>query len=148
MNRLALLALCVAVSCTQAPVQEPRPVPIPADGAQAVPVQLEGPRAVPIDASAPRPSDDLQTYATVVSRAIKAHLVLPSNVPDAAIAVYEITLAKSGAVRQLRAVRTSGFPAYDAAIRRAIRRAQPFPQLASADPAKPTRMQLTFRVKE
>jgi len=69
-------------------------------------------------------------------------------VPDAAIAVYEITLAKSGAVRQLRAVRTSGFPAYDAAIRRAIRRAQPFPQLASADPAKPTRMQLTFRVKE
>jgi TonB family protein len=148
MNRLVLLELCAAVSCTQAPVQEPQPVPIPAGGAQAVPVQVEAPRAVSLDASAPGPSDDLQAYATAISRAIKARLILPSNVPDTAGAIYEITLSKNGAVAHLRAVRRSGFPAYDAAIRRAIQRAQPFPRLATADPAKPTRMQLTFKAKE
>lgn len=121
---------------------------IPAGGAQAVPIQVDGPQAVPIDSPAPDPSDALQTYATVVSRAIRAHLILPPNVPDAASAIYELTLLKNGAVAHLRAVRRSGFPAYDAAIRRAIQRAQPFPQLATADPAKPTRMQLTFKVKE
>lgn len=140
---LALLALCMAVSCTQAPVQEPQP-----EAVQVVPIQVEGPRAMPIDAPAPRPTDDLQAYATVVSRAIKAHLIVPANVPDTASAVYEIALSKSGTVTRLRAVKPSGFPAYDAAIRRAIQRAQPFPQLAGADPAKPTRLQLTFKVKE
>lgn len=150
MNRLALLLLCVAISCTYAPVQvqEPQPVPIPADGAQAVPIQANAPQAAPIDAGAPDRSDDLQTYATVISRAIRARLILPSDVPETASAIYEITLSQNGAVAQLRAVRRSGYPAYDAAIRRAIQRAQPFPQLATADPAKPIRMQLTFKVKE
>lgn len=148
MNRLALLALCLVVSCTHAPVQEPQPVPIPADGAQSAPIRVDGPQAAPIDASALGPSGDLQTYATVISRAIKAHLILPPNVPETASAIYEITLFKNGTVAHLRAVRRSGFPAYDAAIRRAIQRAQPFPQLAAADPAKPTRMQLTFKVRE
>ncbi len=148
MNRLALLALCVAVACTQAPVREPQPVPIPSGGAQAVPIPADRPQAVPIDPSAQRPSDDLQTYAAVVGRAIRARLVIPPNVPGEASAIYEITLSRSGAVTNLRAVRRSGFPAYDAAIRRAIQRAQPFPQPATADPAKPTRLQLTFKVKE
>lgn len=148
MNRLTLLALCAAISCTQAPVQEQQPVPVQGHAARAMPIQMYGPQAVPIQAPEPVPYSDVQTYGVAVRRAIRAHLLIPSNVPDSASAVYELTLSSKGAVANLRAVRRSGFPAYDAAIERAIQRAQPFPLLVTADPAKPTRMQLTFRVKE
>lgn len=148
MKRLALLTLCMAVSCTQAPVQEPQPAAVPADGAQVVPIQADGPQAVAIDAPAPARPDDLQSYAMAVSRAIRARLVLPSKLPATASAVYEITLLENGAVAKLRAVKRSGFPAYDAAIRRAIERAQPYPPLAGADAAEPIRIRLTFRAKE
>lgn len=151
-NRLALLGLCVTVSCTQAPVQEPppqaRPVPIPAGGAQSVPIQSNAPEAVALGDSATHRSDDLHAYATAISRAIKARLVLPPNVSESAGAIYEITLRENGTVARVRAVKRSGFPAYDAAIRRAIQRAQPFPPFAPTDPAKPTRLQLNFKVKE
>jgi TonB family protein len=69
-------------------------------------------------------------------------------VPESASAVYELTLRRDGSVSRLRTLRRSGFPAYDAAIRRAIRRAQPFPPFAPVDPDEPTRLQLTFKVKE
>ena len=148
MNRLALLALCGVLSCTHPSTQEPQPVSIPADGARVVPIQADAPRAMAIDAPARSPADELERYAMAVGRAIKARLIVPSNVPDTASAVYEITVARNGAVAQLRRIKTSGFPAYDAAIRRAIRRAQPFPPPAAADSAKPLRVQLTFKVKE
>jgi TonB family protein len=148
MNRLALLALCAVISCTQAPVQEQQPAPIQEGAAQATPIRMQGPQAVPIQVPEPVPHSDLQTYGVVVGRAIRVRLIIPPKVPDSASAVYELTLSGKGAVTNLRAVRRSGFPTYDAAIRRAIQRAQPFPPLVTADPAKPTRMQLTFKVKE
>jgi TonB family protein len=113
-----------------------------------VPIPSNAPQAVALGDSATTRSDDLQAYATTISRAIKARLILPPKVPDSAKAIYEITLRENGTVSRLRAVKRSGFPAYDAAIRRAIRRAQPFPRFPTADPGKPTRLQLTFRVRE
>src|SRR5688572_23481092 len=148
MNRLALLVLCLAISCTQAPVQEEQPVPTQGQAPLATPIQMQGPQAVPMHAPEQPPSSDLQAYGAAVNRAVKKHLIIPSDVPDAASAVYEFTLSRKGAVTNLRAVRRSGFPPYDAAIQRAIRRAQPLPVLVSADPAKPTRIQLVFRMKE
>lgn len=151
MKRLSVLALCVAISCTHAPVETPQPsvaAPVAADGVQVVPISLAAPQAVPMDAPAADPSDDLQGYGKAVSRAIRAHLILPANVPDTASAIYEITLLKNGAVAHVRAVRRSGFPAYDAAIRGAIRRAQPFLPLPSADAETPTRLRLTFKVRD
>lgn len=148
MNRLAVLALCLATSCTQAPVHEEQPVPIQEHAPLAMPIQMHGPQAALIQAPEAAPDTDLRTYGGAVGRAIRKHLVIPSNVPDSASAVYELTLSGKGAVANLRAVRRSGFPAYDAAIRRAIQRAQPLPLLVTAEPAKPTRMQLTFKVRE
>jgi TonB family protein len=154
MNRLSVIVLCVAVSCTHAPLEKPQEkpqpgaAPVPVEGVQVVPISAEAPRAVPMDAPAADPADDLQTYGKAISRAIRARLVLPGNVPDAASAIYEITLLRNGAVANVRAVRPSGYPAYDAAIRGAIRRAQPFPQWAGADAVKPTRVRLTFKVRD
>jgi TonB family protein len=115
---------------------------------QVSPIAASTPQAASIDAPAPGASEDLQAYAVSVSRAIRRQLAIPSGVPETASAIYEIALSRNGAVTQVRAVRPSGFAAYDAAIRRAIQRAQPFPPLAGADPAKPTRLQLTFKVRE
>lgn len=150
MKRLSVIALCMAVSCTHAPVEKPQPaaVPVPPDRVQVVPIAAGVPQAVPMDAPAADPAGDLQTYGKAISRAIRAQLVLPANVPDTASAIYEITLRENGAVAKVRAVRRSGFPAYDAAIRRAIRRAQPFSQRFTADPLTPTRLRLTFRIRD
>jgi TonB family protein len=147
---LALLALLAAFGCTQAPQRAPEPAPtaIPADGALAVPLAPRAPQTAPLHAAAPAPEDELQTYAMAVGRAIRTRLVVPSNVPESASATYELTLASTGAVARLRPVKRSGFPAYDRAIQTAIRRAQPFGALPVTEPVKPTRMQLTFRVKE
>lgn len=123
-------------------------MPVPNDRVQVAPILAGGPQAVPIDAPAADPAHELQTYAKAIGRAVRAHLVLPPNVPESESAIYEITLSGKGTVAKLRAVRRSGFPAYDAAIRRAVRRAQPFPRLAGADPAKPTALRLTFKVKD
>ena|SRR5687768_255818 len=145
---LALVALLAAVACTQAPVQEPQPAAIPANGALATPLAARTPQVQPLAAAAPDPQGDLQNYAMAVGRAIRTRLIVPAKVPESASATYELTLASTGAVSKLRPVKRSGFPAYDRAIQSAIKRAQPFPALPSAEPAKPTRMQLTFRVKE
>jgi TonB family protein len=142
-----VLLCCAASSCTRPPVAQPPPEPV-AEGVQVTPIAANAPQAASIDAPASGPVDDLQTYAAAVSRAIKARLVLPRGVPETASAVYEITLSAKGAVTELRAVRPSGSPSYDAAIRRAIERAQPFAPLAGADPANPIRLQLTFKVKD
>ena len=136
----------MASSCTRPPVAPPsEPV---AEGVQVTPIAANAPQAASIDAPTAKPADDLQSYAAAVSRAIKARLVLPSNVPDTASAIYEISLSENGAVTQVRAVKPSGFPAYDAAIRRAILRAQPFPRPAGGEVAKPIELQLTFRVRD
>ena len=142
-----VLLCCAASSCTRPPVAQPPPEPV-AEGVQVTPIAANVPQAASIDAPAAKPADDLQTYAAAVSRAIKARLVLPSNVPDTASAIYEISLSENGAVTEVRAVRPSGFPAYDAAIRRAILRAQPFPRPAGGEAAKPVELQLTFKVKD
>jgi TonB family protein len=149
--RLALLALLAAVGCTQAPVQQPDPAPaaIPANGALATPLAPRAPQTAPLHAAAaPDPEGDLHTYAMAVGRAIRTRLVVPSNIPESASATYELTLASTGAIARLRPVKRSGFPAYDRAIQSAIKRAQPFAALPATEPTKPTRMQLTFKVKE
>ncbi len=147
---LALLALLAAFGCTQAPVQQPDPAAaIPANGALATPLAPRAPQTAPLHAAAaPDPQGDLQTYAMAVGRAIRTRLVVPSNVPESASATYELTLASTGAVARLRPVKRSGFPSYDRAIQSAIKRAQPFAALPATEPTKPTRMQLTFKVKE
>jgi outer membrane biosynthesis protein TonB len=45
-------------------------------------------------------------------------------------------------------VKSSGFPAYDAAIRRAIQRAQPYPLLLVAENQGPMTMRMRFQMKE
>lgn len=79
---------------------------------------------------------------------VRKNLLVPRNVPDSANAIFEVVLSDTGTVTSLRTLTSSGFPAYDAAIRRAIRRAQPYPLLFVPDRQGPMTMRLRFQNKE
>jgi colicin import membrane protein len=70
---------------------------------------------------------ELETWKTRIHDRIKSKLVLPPNVPDSARAEYSMTIIPGGEVLAVKLRRTSGFPAYDAAIERAINAAAPLP---------------------
>jgi TonB family protein len=79
---------------------------------------------------------------------VRKNLVLPRNVPDSASATVEVVLSDTGTVARLTTLKGSGFPAYDAAIKRAIQRAQPYPLLLVAEHQGPMAMRLRFQVKD
>ena len=70
---------------------------------------------------------ELEAWKTRIHDRIKSKLVLPPGVPDSARAEYSMTIIPGGEVLAVKLRRTSGFPAYDAAIERAINAAAPLP---------------------
>ena len=91
---------------------------------------------------------DQAAYAAAIRAKVRKNLVLPRNVPDSASATVEVVLSNTGAVAGLRTLAGSGFPAYDAAIRRAIQRAQPYPLLRVPGRQGPLTMRMRFQMKE
>jgi len=91
---------------------------------------------------------DQAAYAAVIRSMVRKNLVVPRNVPDSASALVEVVLSDKGAVTGLRTLTNSGFPAYDAAVRSAIQRAQPYPLLAVPGHQGPLTMRLRFQMKE
>ena len=91
---------------------------------------------------------DQAAYAAVVRAKVKKNLVLPRNVPESASALVEVVLSDTGSVSALRTLKGSGFPEYDAAVRRAIQRGQPYPLLQLAGAQGPLTMRMRFQMKE
>ena len=110
--------------------------------------------SIPSSELAPAPTtdplvySDQAAYAMAIRSKVRKNLVLPRNVPDSASATVEVVLSDKGAVARLRTLTSSGFPAYDAAIRRAIQRAQPYPLLLVPDHQGPMTMRMRFQMKE
>lgn len=91
---------------------------------------------------------DHAAYAAAIRSMVRKNLVLPRNVPDSASALVEVVLSDTGTVTGLRTLTSSGVAAYDAAIRRAIHRAQPYPLLLAPGRQGPMTMRLRFQIKE
>jgi len=91
---------------------------------------------------------DHAAYAAAIRSMVRKNLVLPRNVPDSASALVEVVLSDTGTVTGLRTLTSSGVAAYDAAIRRAIHRAQPYPLLLVPGRQGPMTMRLRFQIKE
>lgn len=89
-------------------------------------------------------------YKRQISEKIRRFIVLPPNVSDAAQVEFEITVLPGGEVLGAKLKRASNsIPAYDAAVERAILRAQPLP--LPPDPALMRQfreLNLVFRPKE
>ncbi len=64
--------------------------------------------------------------ARIVAK-IRRNIVMPPDVPDNAKAEFDVTLIPGGSVLNAKLVKPSGNAAYDAAVERAILKAQPLP---------------------
>lgn len=153
---LGTLLLCACAQPPQPPQQQPpQPLQVLEGTAhtqailptQVASVPLSEP-APPSTTTEPAPYADHAAYAATIRAMVRKNLVLPRNVPDSASAVIEIVLSDSGAIAGLRTLASSGFPAYDAAVRRAIQRAQPYPLLRVPGRSGPMTMRLRFQIKE
>ena len=69
----------------------------------------------------------LDAYRHVVSEKIKRYIVMPPNIQGNPEAVFEVVQIPGGEILSVKLKRTSGNPAYDAAVERAIHKASPLP---------------------
>lgn len=76
---------------------------------------------------------ELKGWQEKIQQRIRSKVVLPAGVPDSAQAEYVITVIPGGEVLNVKLRKSSGHPAYDAAVERAIHAASPLP--VPSDPA-------------
>lgn len=79
---------------------------------------------------------ELKGWQEKIQQRIRSKVVLPAGVPDSAQAEYVITVIPGGEVLNVKLRKSSGHPAYDAAVERAIHAASPLPV-----PSDPTMFQ-------
>lgn len=70
----------------------------------------------------------LESYASKIRGKIRGNIVLPPNLQGNPEAIFEISQLPSGEVLDVKQKRSSGNPALDAAIERAIRKSSPLPK--------------------
>lgn len=91
----------------------------------------------------------LDAYSRLVGDKIKRYIVEPPNMQGNPEAVFEVVQIPGGEILSVKLKRSSGNAVYDAAVERAIRRAQPLPP--PPDPARFSEvreLELKFRLKE
>jgi len=72
-------------------------------------------------------SKALDAYKNRISQKIRSRLVVPPGINGNPEAVYSVTLIPGGEVLEVKLIKSSGVPAYDAAVQRAIHAAEPLP---------------------
>ena len=86
-------------------------------------------------------------YVDRIRGKIRGNIVLPPELPGNPVAVFDVVQLPSGEVISARLAKPSGFPAYDAAVERAILKSSPLPKPDS--PADFSRtLNLTFCPQE
>ncbi|MBI4189073.1 MAG: TonB C-terminal domain-containing protein [Betaproteobacteria bacterium] len=89
----------------------------------------------------------MDKYRTAIREKIKRFIVLPPNMQGNPEAEFDVIQLPNGKVLDAKLKRSSGTPAYDNAVERAIRKAEPLP--LPPDPALFAReLNLTFRPQE
>ena len=108
--------------------------------------QEDAQRKIAEQAAAARKSQ-MDKYKNAIRDKIKRYIVLPPNIQGNPEAEFDVIQLPGGEVLGAKLKRSSGNPAYDSAIERAILKAQPLPP--PPDPALFTReLNLTFRPQE
>lgn len=75
----------------------------------------------------------VQQYIESIKKRIRSRVVLPPGLTGNPEAVYSVTLVPGGEVLDVKLVKSSGVPAYDAAVERAIQAANPLPVPSDPD---------------
>ncbi|OGS82589.1 MAG: protein TolA [Gallionellales bacterium GWA2_59_43] len=122
---------------------EPAPPPKPVVDEAALRVQAERAERA---AAAGRVVDE---YKAKIQSKIRSKIVEQPGVPADAYAQFMVTVLPGGSVLSPRLLKSSGYPAFDDAVERAILKAQPLPLPPGAALFKEFReLRLTFRPKE
>jgi len=69
----------------------------------------------------------LAQFMERIKQKVRSRVVVPPGINGNPEAVYSVTLIPGGEVLEIKLVKSSGVPAYDAALERAIRAAEPLP---------------------
>ena len=75
----------------------------------------------------------LEVWKRRISQKIRSRVVLPPGINGNPEAVYSVTLLPGGEVLDVRLIKSSGVPAYDAAVEHAIGAATPLPVPSDTD---------------
>jgi colicin import membrane protein len=81
----------------------------------------------------------IERYTDKIRSKIRSKMKAVADVPESAVAIFKITLLPDGTVMDVELQKSSGYPAFDNAVERAIRLADPLPM-----PTDVT-LQMTFR---
>lgn len=88
-------------------------------------------------------------YKGKIQKKILHNIVLSAKVETDALAIFRVTLLPGGSVLQVKQVRSSGNPAYDSAVERAILKSDPLPLPPDATLfSKFRELELKFRPEE
>ena len=110
--------------------------------------QLEAQRrAQELQAQAVRRDRVVADFRERIKTKILGHVRLPPTLTGNPEAVFQVNLFANGDVRNVTLIRSSGVPAYDVEVERAILKASPLPLPAEKDAAQSFRsgLQLTFK---
>ncbi len=70
---------------------------------------------------------DLEDYTQAIREAIRRRINMPPGISGSPQAVFEVKLLRSGTVAAIQMIKSSGLPAYDRAVTKAVDDAQPLP---------------------
>lgn len=95
---------------------------------------------------------EMEKYKGLIRSKVRSKIFLPPGVADQAQVIFEVALLPDGSVLDAVMVRSSGNAAYDDAVARAIRSAQPLPlpqnDMARMQFVNPNRLTLKFTPKD
>ena len=117
--------------------------------AQAEQERAGAARAAQQAAAAAAITNEVGKYIGLIRSKIKRNIVEPPDVPDTIQAEFDVILLPGGSVLGTKLTKSSGSPAYDDAVERAIMKAQPLPLPPDVSLFSRFRaLHLTFRPKE
>ena len=80
---------------------------------------------------------------------VRRNLVVPAGTPGSANAAVEAVVSPKGEVKKLAITRSSGYPSYDQAVKRAVFQAQPLPVMQEwVASNRPEKLILKFKASE
>jgi colicin import membrane protein len=89
----------------------------------------------------------VQGYINGIRSKVRSRYVPPADIANTLEAEFTVMLLPGGELRDVIKRRSSGNPAYDAAVEKAIRNAQPFAVPSGADFQYFAQFPMTFRLQ-
>lgn len=92
-------------------------------------------------------ASEMDRYLAAIRGKVRGNIILPPDIKGNPEALFEVTQLPSGDVLNVRLLKSSGHPAYDAATERAIRKSSPLPKPGKSEFFNRT-LELKFRPRD